>query len=324
MVGDASSESVTRLQRYATSSGRARRPSPRLRSARAPCESAPGRSRGSPCCRHRFPAEVRRYHGGSPDFAGRGERREAGHARGFERRAPAQLGKRDIGTTIGNEHDVLHRALRLPTTVRGPLADAYPGSRASRRDRHRHVRGPRRVQRLESQSHRASQPHDCSRQLHDEAKPHDADDREAPQEGGSEEEDCVDQDERDRRALDVSARDRPTHVPAHAGYAGAVDATAPGTNLGAVKLALFPMASGLSSPVALAWRHGDSRHVRRRTDRARARRVGRTRRRRPRSRFRCRAATSKGSSASRSHPTAPRCTSTTPTRTVTPESSNTR
>jgi glucose/arabinose dehydrogenase len=35
--------------------------------------------------------------------------------------------------------------------------------------------------------------------------------------------------------------------------------TTPGTNLGAAKLALFPVASGLSSPVALAWRHGDSR-----------------------------------------------------------------
>jgi glucose/arabinose dehydrogenase len=33
----------------------------------------------------------------------------------------------------------------------------------------------------------------------------------------------------------------------------------PGTNLGAAKLALYPVASGLSSPVALAWRHGDSR-----------------------------------------------------------------
>jgi glucose/arabinose dehydrogenase len=35
--------------------------------------------------------------------------------------------------------------------------------------------------------------------------------------------------------------------------------TRPGTNLAAVKLALFPVASGLNSPVALAYRHGDTR-----------------------------------------------------------------
>ena len=38
----------------------------------------------------------------------RGERREARHARGFERCAVVELGERLVGTTVGNEHDVLH------------------------------------------------------------------------------------------------------------------------------------------------------------------------------------------------------------------------
>ena len=39
----------------------------------------------------------------------RRERRQARHARGFERRPVAELGQRNVGTTVGNEHDVLHR-----------------------------------------------------------------------------------------------------------------------------------------------------------------------------------------------------------------------
>ena len=37
---------------------------------------------------------------------------QARHARGLERRAAAELGKRDIGTTVGDEHHVLHGAHR--------------------------------------------------------------------------------------------------------------------------------------------------------------------------------------------------------------------
>ena len=47
---------------------------------------------------------------GAPDFGVRRQRGQARHARRLERRAVAELGQRDVGTTVGNEHHVLHRA----------------------------------------------------------------------------------------------------------------------------------------------------------------------------------------------------------------------
>ena len=42
------------------------------------------------------------------DFSSRGERRQARHARRFERCAVVEFGERLVGTTVGDEHDVLH------------------------------------------------------------------------------------------------------------------------------------------------------------------------------------------------------------------------
>jgi hypothetical protein len=46
---------------------------------------------------------------GAPDLGVRGQCREARHARGFQRCEVAQLGQRHVGTTVGDEHHVLHR-----------------------------------------------------------------------------------------------------------------------------------------------------------------------------------------------------------------------
>ena len=43
-----------------------------------------------------------------PTSARAASAREARHARGLERRAAAELVERDVGTTVGNEHDVFH------------------------------------------------------------------------------------------------------------------------------------------------------------------------------------------------------------------------
>ena len=47
-------------------------------------------------------------HLGPPDLGAGRELREARHARRFERRAAAELVERNVGTTVGNEHEVLH------------------------------------------------------------------------------------------------------------------------------------------------------------------------------------------------------------------------
>ena len=57
----------------------------------------------------------------SPRAASAGQVR---HARGFERRAAAELGERLVGATVGHQHDVLHdrdgRAAKLPSPRRIP------------------------------------------------------------------------------------------------------------------------------------------------------------------------------------------------------------
>ena len=52
----------------------------------------------------------RRDDGRPPDLAVARQRGEARHRGGFERRAAVELGERYVGTTVGNEHDVLHAA----------------------------------------------------------------------------------------------------------------------------------------------------------------------------------------------------------------------
>ena len=45
-----------------------------------------------------------------PDLAAAASAARRGIARDFERRAVAELGKRFVGTAVGDEHDVLHGA----------------------------------------------------------------------------------------------------------------------------------------------------------------------------------------------------------------------
>ena len=68
---------------------------------------------------------------GPADVGARRERGEARHARGFERRAVAELGQRDVGATVGNEHDVLHRRASYGVPRRRPVACRACVARAS-------------------------------------------------------------------------------------------------------------------------------------------------------------------------------------------------
>ena len=71
--------------------------------------AAPGRSRGSTCCRRRCPAAcpggITAARPTSPRAARRGQRR---HRRRLERRAPAELVDRLVGAAVGHADHVLH------------------------------------------------------------------------------------------------------------------------------------------------------------------------------------------------------------------------
>ncbi len=54
--------------------------------------------------------QPRRDDRGPADLGALGQRGQAGHARRLEGSPVAELGQRDVGATVGYEHDVLHRA----------------------------------------------------------------------------------------------------------------------------------------------------------------------------------------------------------------------